>query len=1273
MEVDPGGAAGILAAARELGVPSQSLESALEKDRAAFVLDAPSSAQALAKEESRLVGAVRDRVVQTIEGFRALLTSLGEFGIDPAEALTRLETVFTPVPTLPAAELPRALAEARRVVEEPVVGLVAGLLEEVRPKLVEARRLGRNSTEVFAAMNRAREALRLRIYGEAIAASQEAVERVSALTEDLEAARDELQTVTGLLDHLSSTGFPHEEYRPALAEVREHLERVELPAVEERLRVIIQQVGAAAVLHFRTQISDLERLGQLATQLGFLPSEFGDHLLAAGKHLEEGEIPEAATACARLQVELRTAAQPYLANRLDEISKGLAEIPDGALVDPVRRLLADADVGLRVKEDLKGAFDTLRRAEREFSVVSAQHASSLVDGLEEELRVLTEMGGSGEEIQRQIDEVQQIFNMGDFVKAFRAAQDIRSRAHTQQLLRSEEAISHAKLALVELSKMGLDPSALKASLEAAQGSAREGLYPESYRSAQKTLDSAAKLKTTAQAILDRIRAATEQWESLKDSGAPVQPYAEQIALARTACEGLEFERAARLVDELRAALGREQARFEGARCLDDCDLMVEDLGRLGLPVEGLPGRIGGIRDTLGSPAPEEAWGRARALETELVSKLRPVLEENLRSLERDVEIARTVPLDVEHAAESLGEIRRKLAAPIPVGVAELLDAGRAKFFETKGFLEHAERATKRAREELNRAEIVRVDVRPFRPRLERVERHLSERDYARVIEQASHLEREIAQAIRQQVAKTLATFQGTLAAARKESALTALAENLLEQARTALEAGEPMEALTLAARSEGELERAELQLKIASSSLERLDHRLRAAQRTGLNAPASVQALEEARAAFGAREFPRVLERCLAASDALAAATELERRGRDSLESAERAIREAGEMNAELTDVLPLLERARVFLKAGEYDRSMRQSLEAGDAARWAIERLYAGPLAELQELGELVRSAGSEEDAVAVRSARQDAEAAVKIRDWKRASETLARGRERSYLALDRPVQSAERSLHVVYSLVAAPPEPETTHRAAFAERIRAERAERNFTVALDLLREEEAHARERVKTELARKIAELKERLLIGEKISLDTTPVMELFSEAKLALESGTLEGVAKLVEKGEATLETLVTRRLDEKLREVETELIFAREGLHVTLGPAAEKFEFARKRLAEGAAVEAGRALLEVEEELNRRKALHRELTNLHFLVDAALGRAVERRIDTAEARKCLSESVRLRATDYGPALEKAREALRLLHEAIQKVDGGDGPDGVPPARADTRA
>ncbi|MFZ1023084.1 MAG: hypothetical protein WAN87_02995, partial [Thermoplasmata archaeon] len=90
-----------------------------------------------------------------------------------------------------------------------------------------------------------------------------------------------------------------------------------------------------------------------------------------------------------------------------------------------------------------------------------------------------------------------------------------------------------------------------------------------------------------------------------------------------------------------------------------------------------------------------------------------------------------------------------------------------------------------------------------------------------------------------------------------------------------------------------------------------------------------------------------------------------------------------------------------------------------------------------------------------------------------------------------------------------------------------------------------------------------------------------------------------------------------------------------------------------ERAAAGAPIEAARLLLAAEEDLSRRKALHRELLNLHYLIDAAIARALERKLDVSRARLLLEESIRLREQDYGQALERARESHHVLQEMLK--------------------
>ena len=488
--------------------------------------------------------------------------------------------------------------------------------------------------------------------------------------------------------------------------------------------------------------------------------------------LESGNLADGVERLAKVEVSLRAAAEPFVARRIEEMERGFADIPDEALAAPTRRLLADADVTLRIKQDLIGSIESLRRAERDFAAVFAAHASALVEELEVEGRVLESMGGAGDEIQRQIDEVQQIFNMGDFVQASRASQEIRKRAQQQQLIRSEEAVSHAKLALVELDSMGLDLSKFRAQLETAQSAARAAKYADAYKAASQLEESAARTLSSSQEIVTALNRAQDSLGRVRESGSDASAFYDPLREARVAFQALEFEKARALLETIEHGLGDEEARGETTRLLAEVERLTEDGRRLGIPMDAFASRLAGMRTEMSTAPPEATRTQARLVHQEIVALVRPVLEENLRGLERDLDIARGAGVDVDRILSPLAEARRRIALPVPAGAAALLDEARAEFVDTRGFVEHAERIAKRAREALAEADLLHVDVPSLRSAMERLEAGLAQRQYARVVELGGPLERELLQATYQHVSKTLASFQAMLTRLRREGADT---------------------------------------------------------------------------------------------------------------------------------------------------------------------------------------------------------------------------------------------------------------------------------------------------------------------------------------------------------------------------------------------------------------------------------------------------------------------------------------------------------------------
>ena len=1253
------------ATAEELGAPTGPLDAALRADDVARIDRWPETVGAIDAAVPEVADALRERSRQVLEGLRGSLTTVAEFEVDAAGAIAAVETATARLANAPPLEIAGLLADARSVAEEPIVTVVAGLLDEVRPRIAGARRLGRDPSEVFAAMNRAREALRLKIYSEALAAAQEALDRVSGLTEDLDTARSEVATLQEMLARFKAAGFPTEPFDPPVARVRALLDRAEVGPAREALKEVVRLAGKEALRFFSERWASLDRARAYASEHDFVSPDAAALLAEARAQLDAGDLGAAAERIARFEVELRATAGPYVARRVEEMEKGFVEITDPALTAPVRRLLADADVALRVKQDVAASVDSLRRAEREFSAVFGAHASALVEGLEGEVRVLESMGGASDEIQRQIDEVQQIFNMGDFVQASHASQEIRTRARQQQLLRADEAISHGKLALVELEPIGLDLSSLRPLLDEAQGAAREGRYLDAYRTATKLEEAAGRGRAAAQTIVERISRLQDQLGRIRAGGADPTPFYEPLRTAREELNALRFEPARALLDDVEAKLSAESARVETDRLLGEVGLLIEEGRQLGAPVEPMVHRLESLRTERATAAPEATRTGSLLLHDELLAILRPILEENLRSLERDLDIARSAGVPLERIVAPLAEARRRVALAVPTGAAALIDEVRSALISTRGFVEHAERAAKRVHEAIGQADLLRVDVGELRARVERFDGFLGQREYARVVELAGPLERELHQATYRHVSKTLAGFQATVTQLRRDGANTSVAENLLHQARMSLDEGRPLDSVQLAARSERELERADLQHRLAEGSLAAAERAIAAATAEGVVALEAQDALKSGRSSFAKGAYPDVFDRTIFVSEVVAAARDGMRRARETIEVAERQLSEAKSLGAEAGDAVRELEEARQELASGHYSPAVRRARESTEMARWAIDRTFATPLGELRRQVDAARSEGLSAELEPLEALVAGAEAAARAHQWAEARAAIVQAEDTARRLIDETIDGRWREVEADSKETGPVPPAEATRREEVARKLKALRSGHDIGGALRLVRAELEVVRAQRKEVVQRAVVALRDRLWVGERLGVDTTPAMQTFGEARAAIDAGRLEEASGFLARAGAALEEAVRAPLQRRRRELASEVTFAEEGLHVSVGPVKEELRAADELLAHGRTLDGGALLLKIEEELNLRKSLHRELTNLHYLIDAALGRAEERQIDTARARALLDESLRLRTTDYPAALDKAREALKLLQ--AEGVVIGETPAAPAPA------
>ncbi len=1237
---------------RDLGVPMVALEEAMGRDAHSSPTQWGETVPEIERCAAQMLGELRGRVTQVLNYLVTTLASLPEHGADTTEATAAIERIRAQVDPAGPLELPALLQEARTTAEDPIVAVVAGLLDEVRPKLVEARELGRDPSEVFSSMNRAREALRLKIYSEALAASVEAIDRVSQLTSDLDSAREESEALGRLIDRLEALKVVVAPFRSALSDVGRALDHFEVDQGRAMLRETVRSLGRETARYFGAELQRLSGASDVARQRGFSPTELPEELEKARRSLDVGALPEAGEILAEADVRLRTAMGPYLARRVDEMRRGFEEVRDRDLSTATLRSLADADVALRVKEDASQSLESLRQAEREFSAAFAAESSFLLEELEERERVLEEMGGAGSEFLQQTDEIQQIFDMGDFVRCARSAREFLESTVDVQRSRAEQALSFAKLDLVELEKLGISKNGLAKRFEAGHQDLVEGRLVEAYRTGGAVHAEAGRTLDSARELSSRLAQAKERLLKIEQAGSDTAGFQQGVEEAGRALRAADFDGMGAQLDRLQERLDRAAQAAETQRTLSECDQMVADAGRLGIPVDDLEVKIREARGEAGPAPSPEVLALALDAHQGLIRTLRPVLEENLKSVEDDFEMARRSGVDLGPLAGILAEARRRVAFPVPLGVADRIENARAQLSQTRGLIEHAERGVKRVQDAFGQAELLGLATPAMRARVEALERNIKDRQFARAVDTAGSLEQEILRASTQHITRTIAGLQGLVVRARQDGVPTAAAENLLARARETLQAGRPMEALQLAAQSEGEVERSGLQSRLAYGALEAIDAKLSRFDSEGIHFPPATTLAAEVRAALEKSEFARVLELAIGATDVLAQARELHRKARESLELASGPVAQAKAIGAEAEEVSAALDRARGAFDAGDYPTAVARAREALDLASWAIERRYSGAIAEVRGLLTTARSQGLP-DAEGVTVSLQEAETLLQAKEWGKAGERLSNAREKAFEALDQIIAARGAAIVRAQAALPAPEAEEAKRRTLWAAVVEEARSRRAYGDALAQLDAEETRDRESVRATLVQKVAELKERLWVGERLGLDTTPAMERFSEAQIALDQGQLGAVERQVREGTTALEGLIRDGITQRLKQVETELYYARDGLRIRIGDLDGRVESVGTLIEAGRLVEAGRTVLAVEEDLNQRKALHGQLKNLHYLIEAALRRAQTSRLEAGEARRLYEASIREAADDYAGAIAKARAALKLVEGLLR--------------------
>jgi hypothetical protein len=239
--------------------------------------------------------------------------------------------------------------------------------------------------------------------------------------------------------------------------------------------------------------------------------------------------------------------------------------------------------------------------------------------------------------------------------------------------------------------------------------------------------------------------------------------------------------------------------------------------------------------------------------------------------------------------------------------------------------------------------------------LENAFSELKNNEYIASIELGKKCIRLAKKAKEQKVLESINLFQSIIEKSKSEDMDVSRAEKLLEEAKAALEDEDYKEALRLAMRSECEVEKVDLQKKMAAEIIAVTAAKLKDAEKKGIEAESVRTLLINAATALKNNEYVKALEFAMESGLELSETTDEYEKASTTLHAAQARVNESDDIGVDIKKAKELFESAKKAFSEKKYSTAIKFAKETIREAK----RLYVEHLSEPLEICEkLIKTA---------------------------------------------------------------------------------------------------------------------------------------------------------------------------------------------------------------------------------------------------------------------------------------------------------------------------
>ncbi|MFW6196334.1 MAG: hypothetical protein ACOC5D_03260, partial [Thermoplasmatota archaeon] len=882
---------------------------------------------------------VKDLVNNKLNVFKEQLEEAEDIGADLGELEGIPQKVGGFIDEGNLSEANGLLDEAFEKVEDAKFQKVLKTIAESKEDFIKAKNIGADIGEPMSLLNKARDSLRGGDYRGALKWAEAGREKVKELVEEYERIKEKISEKNEYIQQLSEKiDVNFVESENILSEAEELLDQNNYEKADEKIKNLDEKIEKTAYEGLMDLIENVEVTLLTAEDIEINIDEYRSKLEESIEKTKKNDFLESAKTALKIKESLRQNIGNELNSRIENMKNKISSVSgkiDEDVEDRVNRFLEESKNSLE-NEYYSDSWEFITKAERELEMTQKAKAEEYYENALDLIDIVSNLEVEGiniEDLKTKIDESKKFLDNKNFTESIEKSESIVSRLNSKLDKKADDLFSEAKREVLKAKKIGINIEESREKLIECKKKIKKKKYAEAIRIAYDIRENNKKERKRRNSINEYISNVTNELSSLqkKEKTAIINDAKDVLKEAKKEVRNENYSEAKRLAETARNKIDEIKGRKAIKNQIDEIHEQMEKIKEKGIDFDGYDknySKIEKAEKLIENGKNKQALNSIEEARKKINNRIEKSIESKIEDIEDQLKTFKGVGIDFSESEDLLDEAKALFDD-------EWYWEAYSKLEEAEKSIENKRMKSKNAREELKEVkdliqEAKNINAKVQEPEniIEKVEDAIEGNDYQYALEELELAKRKIKKAEKKRIKNILNTFRKKIEKARSKGLDIALADNIMRRAEKAMVEGDYREAINLAMQSEGEIEKIELQQKIAKRTILNANKKLKRAEEKGITVDRAKMLLSNSKRSYKEGIYVKAFDSALKSSERLDLILNSYHESKVNIDKIKEMISVFKEEDVKVKYLEDDLKRIKKKLGSGKYEKAYNLSKE---------------------------------------------------------------------------------------------------------------------------------------------------------------------------------------------------------------------------------------------------------------------------------------------------------------------------------------------------------